>query len=43
MNRTYNADIKVRRETREKLRKCGLKGETYDEIINKLVDTYFSN
>ena len=31
------AVIKVRKETREKLRELGRKGETYDDVINRLM------
>ena len=31
--------IVVRDETHEKLRKLGEKGETFDEIITRLIDT----
>jgi predicted CopG family antitoxin len=31
--------IVVKDETHEKLRKLGEKGETFDEIINRLIDT----
>jgi hypothetical protein len=30
--------IKVRKETRDALKSVGKKGETYDEIINRLLD-----
>jgi len=30
--------IQVRPETRERLKDLGKKGETYDEIINRLID-----
>ena len=30
--------IKVRKETRDVLKSVGKKGETYDEIINRLLD-----
>lgn len=29
--------IKIRRETRDKLKKLGVKGETYDDVINKFI------
>ncbi len=29
--------IQVEEETRNKLRKLGIKGETYDQIINRLI------
>jgi len=32
--------IKLRRETRDRLRSLGRKGESYDQIINKLIDIY---
>jgi len=32
--------IKLRRETRDKLRSLGRKGESYDQIINKLIESY---
>lgn len=30
--------IKIRKETRDVLKSVGKKGETYDDIINKLLD-----
>jgi hypothetical protein len=30
--------IRLRRETVEKLKKLGFKGETYDDIINRLIE-----
>jgi hypothetical protein len=30
--------IKIRKETRDVLKSVGKKGETYDEIINRLLD-----
>ncbi len=30
--------IQVRPETRERLKELGKKGDTYDEIINRLID-----
>lgn len=30
--------IKIRKETRDVLKSVGRKGETYDEIINRLLD-----
>jgi len=32
--------IQIRIETREKLKEIGCKGETYDDIINRLIDHY---
>ena len=32
--------IKLRRETRDRLKNLGRKGESYDQIINKLIDIY---
>jgi len=32
--------IIVSTETRERLRRLGRKGETYDDIINRLIDAY---
>ena len=29
--------IRIRKDTREKLKRMGRKGETYDEIINRLI------
>ncbi len=29
--------IQIEEETRDKLRKLGIKGETYDQIINRLI------
>jgi hypothetical protein len=34
--------IKVKRETREMLKSLGKKGETYDEIIRRLVEAWKS-
>lgn len=31
--------IAVKKKTRERLKKIGRKGETYDDIINRLIDT----
>jgi len=30
--------VRLRRETVEKLKKLGFKGETYDDIINRLIE-----
>ncbi|MFH1835826.1 MAG: hypothetical protein ABH851_06530 [Methanobacteriota archaeon] len=30
--------IKIRLDTRERLKKIGAKGETYDDIINRLIE-----
>jgi len=30
--------ISIRKTTRERLKEVGKKGETYDEIINRLID-----
>jgi hypothetical protein len=30
--------IRLRKETVEKLKKLGFKGETYDDIINRLIE-----
>jgi hypothetical protein len=35
--------IQIKKETREKLKKLGVKGETYDMIIVRLVDFYDTN
>jgi len=32
--------ITIRKETREKLKEIGKKGETYDEIIKRLIELY---
>ncbi len=32
--------IKLRREMRDRLRSLGRKGESYDQIINKLIEFY---
>jgi hypothetical protein len=32
--------IQIKKETREKLKKLGVKGETYDAVIARLVDFY---
>lgn len=34
--------IRVRKSTTEKLKRLGNKGETYDDIINRLVEAYTS-
>jgi predicted DNA-binding protein len=31
-------NIRLRKETVEKLKKLGFKGETYDDIINRLIE-----
>jgi|YelNatPaOPRAMG01_1025707.scaffolds.fasta_scaffold17309_2 predicted DNA-binding protein len=33
-------NIRLKRETVEKLKKLGFKGETYDDIINRLIECY---
>ena len=40
MNKTT---IQITRETRNKLRELGKKGETYDEIIHKLILFYIEH
>jgi len=40
MNMDELTSIKLRRETRDRLRSLGRKGESYDQIINKLIDIY---
>jgi predicted DNA-binding protein len=40
MNMDELTSIKLRRETREKLKNLGRKGESYDQIINKLIEFY---
>ncbi len=30
--------ISIEEETRDRLKKLGTKGETYDEILNRLID-----
>ena len=35
--------IKVLKSTRERLADLGKKSDTYDEIINKLIDSYIKN
>ena len=32
--------IRIRPKTRERLKNLGKKSETYDDIINKLIDKY---
>jgi len=32
--------IPIKKSTRERLKKVGRKGETYDQIINKLIDIF---
>ncbi len=34
--------VKVRKATRDRLAKLGNKTETFDDIINKLIDCYLS-
>ena len=33
-------NIRISFETRDKLKALGVKGESYDEIINKLMEAY---
>jgi len=40
MNVDELTSIKLRRETRDRLRSLGRKGESYDQIINKLIEFY---
>jgi len=35
--------VKIRRETRDRLADLGSKKETYDQIINRLIDFYKKN
>ena len=35
--------IQIKKETRQKLKNLGVKGETYDTIIARLVDFYDTN
>ena len=39
MEKTEITTIQISRETREELKELGKKGETYDEIIRKLLKT----
>jgi hypothetical protein len=32
--------IAIKKTTRERLKEYGFKGDTYDSIVNKLMDTY---
>lgn len=34
----YETSIRVKKSTVERLKRIGRKGETYDEIINRLLD-----
>jgi|GEM_PF-3975528 len=44
MNRNEKrAMVAIKPETREKLMSVGRKGETYDYIINKLIEEYENN
>ena len=44
MNRNEKrAMVAIRPETREKLMMVGRKGETYDYIINRLIEEYGNN
>jgi len=38
--RKLTCHVRVSRETLERLKKVGRKGETYDEIIQRLLDCY---
>jgi len=38
--RKLTRHVRVSRETLERLKKVGRKGETYDEIIQRLLDCY---
>jgi len=40
MNVDELTSIKLRRETRDRLKSLGRKGESYDQIINKLIEFY---
>jgi predicted DNA-binding protein len=40
MNVDELTSIKLRRETRDRLKNLGRKGESYDQIINKLIEFY---
>ncbi|GAG33596.1 unnamed protein product [marine sediment metagenome] len=37
---TDTVPIRVKLETREKLKAIGLMGDTYDDVINKLLDCW---
>jgi len=39
MEKTEATTIQISKGTREKLADMGKKGETYDDIINKLIET----
>jgi predicted CopG family antitoxin len=39
MEKTEITTIQISKETREKLADMGKKGETYDDIIKKLIET----
>ena len=36
-------NIRIRKSTRDKLKKLGRKGDTYDDIINRLIDEFHKN
>jgi len=38
MIRNEGVTIKIMKETRERLKALGRKGETYDDIVNRLLD-----
>ena len=35
--------LAVRKKTRDRLKKFGIKGDLYDDIVNKLMDFYEEN
>lgn len=40
MEEQIDTMIPVRKSTRQKLRDIGGKGETYDDVINRLIENY---
>lgn len=40
MDEPIDTMIPVRKSTRQKLRDIGNKGDTYDDVINRLIDLY---
>ena len=39
-NKENITTIQINKDTRDQLKKHGMKGETYDEIIKKLLENY---
>jgi hypothetical protein len=40
MDKRIDTMILVRKSTRQKLRDIGNKGDTYDDVINRLINSY---